>query len=112
MGVAAHERLDRELLGVGPLAGVEQVARAHDQRGGDRGVEVGGGGLGYWLGGKRHTSVATARTFGVGATWGAITFAFMTDAVGGSNVSTTHHDVFLGAGLGTGLGAAAGLLGP
>ncbi len=91
-------------LGLGGAAGSDGGEAAGAILGG-----LAGGGLGYWLGGKRHTSVATARTFGVGATWGAITFAFMTDAVGGSNVSTTHHDVFLGAGLGTGLGAAAGL---
>ncbi|MCE9573646.1 MAG: hypothetical protein K8W52_10860, partial [Deltaproteobacteria bacterium] len=68
-----------------------------------------GGALGYWVGGKRHTSVASARTFGVGATWGGIALAFMADAVGGSNQPTTHHDVFIGAALGTGIGAAGGL---
>jgi hypothetical protein len=68
-----------------------------------------GGGLGYWLGGRYHSSVGAARTFGIGATWGGIALAFMTDAIGGSNTPTSHHDVFLGAGLGAGLGGLAGI---
>ena len=122
-GVAAHAEVETRgttvltgygiaggaMLGLGVVGAGDGVSGAGADTAGAIIGGLAGGGLAYWLGDSHDVTFTQARTVGSGMTWGALEFAFLTDAVGGTNVHTTHDEITVGSSIGLALGTLGGI---